>query len=85
METGASCSGSERDAHVVAQRSTGTDLILFKQQVVEDAFRDTKIRLVSVAGLSRARASGAFRQGMVAGDRVNLNRPVGDDGRVSLP
>ena len=75
----------ERDAHVVAQRSTGTDLILFKQQVVEDAFRDTKIRLVSVAGLSRARASGAFRQGVAAGDRVNLNRPVGDAGRVLLP
>ena len=75
----------ERDAHVVAQRSTGTDLILFKQQVVEDAFRDTKIRLVSVAGLSRARASGAFRQGVAAGDRVSLNRPVGDAGRVLLP
>jgi hypothetical protein len=75
----------ERDAHVVAQRSTGTDLILFKQQVVEDAFRDTKIRLVSVAGLSRARASAAFRQGVAAGDRVNLNRPVGDAGRVLLP
>jgi len=30
----------ERDAHIVAQRSTGTDLILIKQQVVEDIFRD---------------------------------------------
>jgi Protein of unknown function (DUF2786) len=75
----------ERDAHVVAQRSTGTDLILIKQQVVEDAFRGTMIRLVSIAGLSRARASGAFRQGVAAGDRVNLNRPVGGDGRVLLP
>lgn len=75
----------ERDANVVAQRSTGTDLILVKQQVVEDAFRDTKIRLVSITGLSRVRASGAFRQGLAAGDRVNLNRPVGGAGRVLLP
>jgi hypothetical protein len=53
--------------------------------VVEDAFRDAKIRLVSIAGLSRARAKGAFRQGLAAGDRINLNRPVGDAGRVLLP
>ena len=75
----------QRDAHVVAQHSTGTALILIKQQVVEDAFRDTRIRLVSIAGLSRARASGAFRQGLAAGDHVNLNRPVGGNGRVLLP
>jgi hypothetical protein len=43
----------ERDAHIVAQRSTGTDLILIKKQVVEGAFRDAKIRLVSIAGLTR--------------------------------
>jgi len=75
----------ERDAHIVAQRSTGTDLILIKKQVVEGAFSDAKIRLVSIAGLSRARAKGAFRQGLAAGDRINLNRPVGNAGRVLLP
>jgi hypothetical protein len=53
--------------------------------VVEDAFRDAKIRLVSIAGLSRARARGAFQQGLAAGNRINLNRPVGDAGRVLLP
>ena len=75
----------ERDAHVAAQHSTGTALILVKQQVVEDAFRETKIRLVAVSGLSRVRLNGAFRQGLAAGDRVNLNRPVSDAGRPSLP
>jgi Protein of unknown function (DUF2786) len=74
-----------RERDVVAQRSTGTDLILIKQQVVEDAFRDTRIRLESLAGLGRARASGAFRQGLAAGDRVNLDRPVGGNGRILLP
>jgi hypothetical protein len=58
---------------------------LIKQQVIEDAFSDAKIRLVSIAGLSRAHAKGAFRQGLAAGDRINLNRPVGDTGRVLLP
>ena len=75
----------ERYAHAAAQRSTGTDLILIKQQVVEEAFSDTNIQLVLIAGLSRARASGAFRQGLAAGDCINLNRPVGGDGRVLLP
>ena len=75
----------QRDANVAAQRSTGTALILVKQQVVEDAFRETEIRLVAAAGLSRARLNGAFRHGLAAGDRVNLNRPVGDAGRPLLP
>ncbi len=74
----------QRDANVAAQRSTGTALILVKQQVVEDAFRGTEIRLVSAAGLNRARLNGAFRHGLAAGDRVNLNRPVGDAGRSLL-
>jgi hypothetical protein len=52
---------------------------------LEDAFRDAKIRLVSMSGLSRVRARGAFRQGLAAGDRINLNRPVGDAGRILLP
>ena len=51
----------------------------------KDAFRDTRIRLVSIASLSRARASGAFQQGLAAGNRVNLNRPVGGNGRGLLP
>ena len=53
--------------------------------MVEGAFRDAKIRLVSIAGLSRVLAMGAFQQGLAAGDRINLNRPVGDAGRVLLP
>jgi hypothetical protein len=74
-----------RDAHVAAQRSTGTALVLVKHQVVEDAFRETEIRLVATAGLCRARLNGAFRHGLAAGDRVNLNRPVGDVRRPLLP
>jgi hypothetical protein len=74
-----------RDASVAAQRSTGTALILVKHQIVDGAFRDTAIRLVAAGSLSRVRMNGAFRHGLAAGDRVNLNRPVGDTGRALLP
>ena len=73
-----------RAASVAAQRSTGTSLILVKHSVVETAFRETAIRLVAAAGLSPARLNEAFRHGLAAGDRVNLNRPVGNAGRPLL-
>jgi hypothetical protein len=74
-----------RDATVAAQRSTGTALMLIKHRVVDDAFRETEIRLVSAGSLTRARVNGAFRHGMAAGDRVNLNRPVRGVGNPLLP
>lgn len=74
-----------RDAHVAAQRPTGTALMLIKHRVVDDAFRETDIRLVSVASLTRVRVNDAFRHGLSAGDRVNLNRPVQDVGTSLLP
>jgi len=74
----------ERDASVAAQRSTGTALVLAKHQVVEDAFRQTEIRLVSAGNLGGAHMNGAFRQGLAAGDRVNLNRPVATTGNSLL-
>jgi Protein of unknown function (DUF2786) len=75
----------ERDANIAAQRLTGTALILVKHKVVEDAFQQTEIRVVSAGRLGRARLNGAFRHGLAAGDRVNLARPVGDSGRALLP
>jgi hypothetical protein len=65
----------EREASVAAQRGTGTALTLVKHSVVETAFRETSIRLVSgrAAGM---RVNGAFRSGQAEGDRINLGRPV---------
>jgi hypothetical protein len=74
-----------RDANVAAQRSTGTALMVIKHRVVDDAFRETEIGLVSSGSLTRARVNGAFRHGMAAGDRVNLNRPVQGAGNLLLP
>jgi hypothetical protein len=74
----------ERDASVAAQRSTGTALILVKHQVVEEAFRQTEVRLVSAGRLNHARRNGAFRRGLIAGSRVTLNRPVGETARSLL-
>jgi hypothetical protein len=68
-----------RDAAVRAQRSTGTALILAKNRVVEDAFRETDVRLKSMSATGRRVITTAFRAGWAAGDRVNLNRPVSGD------
>ena len=68
-----------RDAAVRAQRSTGTALILAKNRVVEDAFRETDVRLMSMSAMGRRVITTAFRAGWAAGDRMNLNRPVPGD------
>jgi len=65
-----------RDATVRAQRSTGTDLIMAKNRVVEEAFGEIDIRLVRMAATGRRVITTAFRAGWAAGDRVNLNRPM---------
>jgi hypothetical protein len=73
-----------RDAHVAVQRAIGTALIVVKHQVVEEAFRETGTRLVGAGRRGRTRLNRAFRQGLAAGERVNLNRPVGAVGRALL-
>jgi len=70
---------SARDATVRAQRSTGTDLIVAKNRVVEEAFGEIDIRLVRMAATGRRVIASAYRAGWTAGDRVNLNRPVPGD------
>jgi hypothetical protein len=74
---------SARDAAVRAHRSTGTALIVAKNRIVEDAFRETDVRLVSMSAMGLRVIASAFRAGWDAGDRVNLNRPVvGDTARL---
>jgi hypothetical protein len=74
---------TERESAVAAQRPTGTALTIVRHQVVEDAFRATKVRLQSMPGLTQRR-NAAFHAGRAAGERVNLNRPVsgGDTSRL---
>ena len=73
-----------RDAAVRAQRSTGTALVLAKDRVVEDAFGETDVRLVSMNATGRRVITTAFRAGWTAGDRVNLNRPLSGDAQRRL-
>jgi hypothetical protein len=74
----------EREASVRAQRATGTALILVKHRVVEEAFRETDVRLVNMSALGPRVISKAYREGWVAGDRVNLSRPVSGSGQDQL-
>jgi hypothetical protein len=75
---------AEREASVKAQRSTGTALILAKHQVVDDAFRETDVRLVSMSAVGAQVNARAYREGWAAGEKVNLSRPVKGDGRDLL-
>ena len=74
---------TEREAAVAAQRPTGNALTIVRHQVVEDAFQAVKIRLRTQRGLA-LRPDAAFRAGQAAGERVNLNRPVGRGDRALL-
>jgi Protein of unknown function (DUF2786) len=73
-----------REATVRAHGSTGTALVVAKGRVVEDAFRETEVRLVRMNATGRRVISAAFRAGFAAGDRVNLNRPVPGDSQRRL-
>ena len=75
---------TEREASVSAQRSTGTALILVKHQVVDEAFRETKTRLVSMSAVGAQVDRNAYRAGWMAGDSVNLSRPIEGEGRGRL-
>ena len=65
-----------RDAAVAERRAAGTALMVVKQRVVQEAFRAERVRLVAARQRRSVRVNAAFRRGVVAGDRVNLNRPV---------
>jgi len=66
----------EREARVAAQRATGTALIVVKHKIVDAAFAETDVRLVSTGTLGGRHVGAAFREGWAAGERINLSRPV---------
>jgi hypothetical protein len=74
----------EREASVKAQRSTGTALILAKHQVVDAAFRESAVRLVSMSAVGTQVDGKVYREGWAAGEKVNLSRPVHGEGRGVL-
>jgi hypothetical protein len=73
-----------REVSVRAQRAAGTALILAKHRVVDEAFRETDIRLVSISALGRCVITPVYREGWVAGERVNLIRPMAVSGQSLL-
>ncbi|NKC31240.1 DUF2786 domain-containing protein [Falsiroseomonas selenitidurans] len=70
-----------RQAAAAAQaNSTGTALVLVKEQRLAEAFRGLGIRLRSRTTTRRVADGAAYRHGMEAGGRVGLERPVGQGG-----
>ncbi len=74
----------ERAASVAAQRSDGTALAVVKHQVIDAAFREHGPRLASARSRRREVVRSAFQDGLAAGERVNLNRPIGRGGAALL-
>ncbi len=76
----------ERDAELAALRSTGTALILIKGQLVTTECKKTHgfVPGVSHANHSRRNNWEAASAGSAAGDRVNLKRAIGSEGRNQL-
>lgn len=73
----------ERRAAAAAQAGTGTALVVVKHRMVDEAFRETSVRLTAARGRG-LRANGAYRKGYAAGGRINLNRPIREQGRGQL-
>ena len=67
---------AEREASVRAQRVTGTALMVVKHQVVEEAFRETDVKLVNMYGLG-AKSHPECLSGRVGGRRPGEFEPAG--------
>ena len=65
-----------RSEAMAAQRSGGRALAVVKHQVVDAAFHETGTRLASARPAGRQVIRGAFDDGVAAGERVNLDRPL---------
>lgn len=66
-----------------ASGSTGTALMVLKGQLIQEEFKKSGVHLRSVSSRARIGNHGAYAHGRDAGDRVNLNRPLGGNGNVS--
>lgn len=68
----------ENDAAMKArEQSTGTSLMVLKGQLIREEFEKEGIKLRVVRSYRQAYHGGAYGAGQRAGDRVNLNRPLG--------
>lgn len=70
------------EAELAKVRPTGTALVVLKKQLIADEFEKTGTTLKSVRVSSRVGNLDAFARGTLAGDRVNLSRPIPGRGKV---
>jgi hypothetical protein len=68
----------ERSADLRSAMGQGTALVVAKQTMVAEAFRETKIRLTARSASKIAIDRGAFAAGEQAGNGINLKRPIED-------
>lgn len=69
---------AERETGLRTETVRGTALVLAKHSVVAEAFRETKIRLSRRGTAAMTVDQRAFAAGALAGNGINLGRPVED-------
>jgi len=74
------------DARQPKSEATGTDLIALKDQLVKQAQKEMfpSLDLKDSRKSSTSVNPGAYTDGMIEGDKVNLNRPLRDEKKVLL-
>lgn len=70
---------AENDARAAAMGTTGTSLVVLKDQIVQAEYDKVGPKLRTVAG-PRVHNAGAFREGKLHGNTVNLGRPLSGTG-----
>jgi hypothetical protein len=74
----------EMNGEEKAARGGSNALIVLKNQVVNQAYRELGLRLKKNYGTTTIRNGAAYRSGESAGDRVNLSRPINGPGGTVL-
>jgi hypothetical protein len=64
-------------------KATGTALIVLKDQLIEEEFDKSNIKLKTVYRVATRVYGKAYDKGLAAGDRVNLSRPLGGNKKSS--
>jgi Protein of unknown function (DUF2786) len=71
------------EAELAKHRVTGTALMVLKAQLIEEEWEKQGVRLSGGRSSWRIGDGSAFMHGQKAGDRVNLNRPLGGAGKAN--
>jgi deferrochelatase/peroxidase EfeB len=75
---------NEAENEVTRKTTTGQSLVVIKQKTVEEAFAALQVKLRKAGNKTVVRSQAGYSAGQAAGDRINLNRAVANNGNGVL-